>query len=102
MVAKGFARVSAHVGDRACADELLGQERAARRAKLGLWGKPDYVVMAAESGAGLAGERGRFTLVEGKVWSGRESGGTVYMKFGPRWAEALTATISQREGGALR
>jgi endonuclease YncB( thermonuclease family) len=101
MLAKGFARVSAHVGDRACADELLGQERAARRAKLGLWGKPYYVVMAAESGAELAAERGRFTLVEGKVWSVRESGGTIYMNFGPRWTEALTVTISKREEGAF-
>src|SRR5262249_9204466 len=68
---------------------------------LGLWGKPYYVVMAAESGAELAGERGCFTLVEGKVWSVRESGGTIYMNFGPRWTEALTVTISKREEGAF-
>ena len=35
MLAKGFARVSAHVGERPCADELLARERAAREAKLG-------------------------------------------------------------------
>ena len=40
MLARGFARVSAHVGDRPCAEELLAQERAARRAKLGLWSEP--------------------------------------------------------------
>src|SRR5215468_1965401 len=34
MLARGFARVSAHVGDRPCAEELLAQERGARRAKL--------------------------------------------------------------------
>ena len=36
MLARGFARVSAHVGDRPCAEELLAQERATRRAKLRL------------------------------------------------------------------
>ena len=56
MLARGFARVSAHVGDRPCAEELLAQERAARRAKLGLWSEPYYVIVAAESGAHLAAD----------------------------------------------
>src|SRR5215831_18549792 len=73
MLARGFARVSAHVGDRPCAEELLAQERAARRAKLGLWSEPYYVIVAAESGAHLAAERGRFTVAEGNVLSVRES-----------------------------
>ncbi len=96
MLAKGFARVSAHVGDRACADELLAQERAARHAKLGLWREPYYAIVAAESGAELAAERGHFTVVEGKVLSVRESGGTIYMNFGRRWSQALTVTILKR------
>src|SRR5260370_5080111 len=33
MLARGFARVSAHVGARPCAEELLAHERAARRAQ---------------------------------------------------------------------
>jgi endonuclease YncB( thermonuclease family) len=97
MLARGFARVSAHVGDRPCAEELLAQERAARRAKLGLWSEPYYVIVAAESGAHLAAERGRFTVAEGNVLSVRESAGTIYMNFGRRWSQALTATISKRD-----
>ena len=58
LLAKGFARVSAHVGERPCADELLARERAARQAKLGLWGEPYYVIVAAES-EGRAGGRAR-------------------------------------------
>lgn len=101
MLARGFARVSAHVGDRACADELLAQERAARRAKLGLWSEPYYVIVAADSGAELAAERGRFTVVEGKVLSVRDSAGTIYMNFGRRWSQALTVTISKRDERAF-
>lgn len=96
MLGRGFARVSAHVGDRACADELLAQERAARQAKLGLWSEPYYVILGAESTAELAAERGHFTVVEGKVSSVRESGGTIYVNFGRRWSQALTVTILKR------
>jgi endonuclease YncB( thermonuclease family) len=101
MLARGFARVSAHVGDRPCAEELLAQERAARRAKLGLWSEPYYVIVAAESGTHLAAERGRFTVAEGNVLSVRESAGTIYMNFGRRWSQALTATISKRDEGVF-
>jgi endonuclease YncB( thermonuclease family) len=96
MLARGFARVSAHVGDRPCADELLARERAARHAKLGLWSEPYYVIVAAASGAELVAERGHFTVVEGQVLSVRESGGTIYMNFGRRWSQALTVTILKR------
>ena len=52
--------------------------------------------MGAESGAELVAERGLFTVVEGKVLSVRESGGTIYVNFGRRWSEALTVTILKR------
>jgi endonuclease YncB( thermonuclease family) len=104
MLARGFARFSAqignltgkNVGDRPCAAELLGRERSAREAKLGLWGEPYYGIVGAESGAELAAERGHFAVVEGKVLSVRESGGTIYMNFGRRWSQALTVTILKR------
>ena len=96
LLAQGYARVGAHVGSPACAAELLAREQSARAAKLGLWVDPYYVIRGAESGAELLGERGRFTVVEGKVLSVRESGGTIYVNFGRRWSEALTVTILKR------
>src|SRR5919198_1217168 len=101
MLGRGFARVSARVGDRDCAQELLAQERAARAAKLGLWSGPYYAVLPADNAAELAAERGRFTLAEGKVWSVRESGGTIYINFGRRWTQALTVTIAKRDERAF-
>jgi len=44
----------------------------------------------------LVAERGHFTVVEGKVLSVRESGGTIYMNFGRRGSQALTVTILKR------
>jgi len=60
-----------------CAAELLSQERRARAAKLGLWADPYYVILGAESLAELLAQQGRFSVVEGKVLSVRESGGTM-------------------------
>ena len=102
LIAQGYARVSARVGDRACAEELLSQERLARAGKLGLWAEPYYVIQAAESWAELLARRGRFTVVEGKVLSVRESGGTIYVNFGRRWSQALTVTILKRHERIFR
>jgi len=97
MLALGHARVAAQVGDTACAVELLSRERVARAGKLGLWAEPYYEVIEARHGSQLLAARGHFTLVEGRVLSVRESGGTIYLNFGRRWSEALTVTISKRQ-----
>src|SRR5215467_7848351 len=55
MLARGFARVAAHIGDRACAEELLREERAARRAKLGLWSEPYYAIVVGRQRRGACG-----------------------------------------------
>jgi len=97
MLAAGHARVGAEPGDPACAAELYSHERVARIAKLGLWSDPQYGIVDAGNLTGLVAGRGRFSVVEGKVLSVRESGGTIYMNFGRRWSEALTVTISKRQ-----
>ena len=97
LVSQGLARVTAHPGTAACRAELQAAERAARAAKLGLWADPRYFPRAAEDVAGISAERGQFTLVEGKVVSVRESGGTIYVNFGRRWSEDFTVTIAKRK-----
>lgn len=96
MVGAGYARVSPRISDRGCAATLFARERAAREAKLGLWAEPYYAMQHAEDFATVAKERGRFALVEGKVLSVRESGGTIYVNFGRRWSEDFTVTIAKR------
>jgi endonuclease YncB( thermonuclease family) len=96
MVARGFARVAAHAAEASCIAEFLAAEQAARRGKLGLWAEPYYAVVGTDSLSDLLAHRGQFTLVEGKVFSVRESGGTIYVNFGRRWSEALTVTIPKR------
>ncbi len=97
LIERGLARVGTGLDDPACSAELLSRERVARIQRLGLWGEPDYAILNAEDGAGLLGQEGRFAVVEGKVASVRESGGTIYMNFGRRWSQALTVTILKRQ-----
>jgi len=101
LVAGGHALVAARAGERACAAELLRHERAARAAKLGLWGDPYYGVRRAEDPTSVAAERGRFAIVEGNVLTVRESGGTIYVNFGRRWSEDFTVTIAKRNERAF-
>jgi hypothetical protein len=87
LIAEGHARVAGRVGDRACSSTLLEAEQAARAAGLGLWADPRYDIRPAEHADQILAERGAFTLVEGRVLSVRESGGTIYVNFGRRWSE---------------
>jgi endonuclease YncB( thermonuclease family) len=96
LLSQGLARVAAPTGEPGCTAELIAAERVARGQKLGLWGDPRYFPKAADDPTGVLAERGRFTLVEGKVASVRESGGTIYLNFGQRWSEDFTVTILKR------
>jgi endonuclease YncB( thermonuclease family) len=96
LLAAGVARVAASAGRHACAAELLRQENAARRAKLGLWAGSYYDSLNAGDPAAVLAAKGRFALVEGKVDSVRESGATIYVNFGRRWTEDFTVTILKR------
>jgi endonuclease YncB( thermonuclease family) len=96
LVAQGVARVAARPGSAACMAGLRDAQHAAQVAKLGLWGDPRYFPSQAEDVGRLSAEHGRFTLVEGKVVSVRESGATIYVNFGRRWSEDFTVTILKR------
>ena len=96
LLEQGYARVSARVGDKPCADGLLSAERAARTAGRGLWADPNFAPLSAENLTRLQAERGQFALVEGKVLSVRESGATIYVNFGRRWTRDFTVTILRR------
>ena len=96
LLAQGQARVTANIGDSACAASLLEAERTARAGGLGLWADPYYVIRHAEDPAGILAVRGHFAVVEGKVLSVRESGATIYVNFGRRWSDDFTVTVLKR------
>lgn len=96
LLAGGFARVAANIGDKPCASALLKEEARARKAGTGLWSEAAYQPRPADKPSDLLEEIGRFALVEGKVLSVRDNAGTIYLNFGRRWIESFTVTISKR------
>jgi endonuclease YncB( thermonuclease family) len=96
MLEQGQARVSARIGDKACAALLLRAERAARAARRGLWADPNFAPLRSQDTARISAVRGQFTIVEGKVLSVRETSATIYLNFGHRWTRDFTVTIPKR------
>jgi endonuclease YncB( thermonuclease family) len=96
LLSEGHARVAARIGDNGCAAELFAAETAARTARLGVWAERYYLARRAGNPGEILGDKGRFTLVEGKVLSVRESGSVIYVNFGRRWSEDFTVTVLKR------
>jgi endonuclease YncB( thermonuclease family) len=95
LLALGAALASGSVTDKDCASILNAAETAARQARQGTWADPAVIKNAESPGDILAGI-GRFTVVEGKVLSVRQSGATTYLNFGRNWTRGFAVTISRR------
>jgi len=63
---------------------------------VGIWSDTQSIHNADQPKA-LLTERGRLALVESRVLSVRESGGTIYLNFGRRWSEDFTVTVPKRD-----
>jgi endonuclease YncB( thermonuclease family) len=96
LLTAGLAFVSPYAGNHNCAADLFAAERAARLGKIGFWGDAEFATRNADDPDAVLAVRGRFAIVEGKVQSVRESGGTIYVNFGRRWSEDFTVTIPKR------
>jgi len=95
LLAQGTALVSGSVTDRDCASVLAAAEAAGRDAKRGIWADPAAIKNPESPGDILTGI-GRFTVIEGKVLSVRQSGATTYLNFGRNWTRDFAVTISRR------
>lgn len=101
LLQQGAARVSTRIGDAACTKALLSAERSAREAGRGLWADPNFAPLQADDVKGISARRGRFGLVEGKVLSVHESGGTLYLNFGRNWTSDFSVIIVRRRARAF-
>jgi endonuclease YncB( thermonuclease family) len=95
LLAQGEALLSGTVTDKDCASILSSAEAVGRQARRGTWADPAAIKNAESPGDILAGI-GRFTVVEGKVLSVRQSGATTYLNFGRNWTRGFAVTISRR------
>jgi endonuclease YncB( thermonuclease family) len=95
LLARGAALFSGQRLDASCAAELRAAETEARHAKAGTWAT-SVVIKSAENPDDILARIGQFAVVEGRVLSVRQAGGTVYVNFGRRWTRDFAATISRR------
>ncbi|WP_338324015.1 thermonuclease family protein [Candidatus Methylobacter oryzae] len=79
LVAAGLASVSIFPPNLLYESELVQAQEKAERAKLGIWGRPEYATMPA-AGLTEAGHPG-WTRLVGKVVDIRNTGKSVYLKF---------------------
>lgn len=98
QLAAGHARVHALADRTACLDELLGHERLAQSAGLGLWANAAYQVRPATDTNALMRYRHTLQLVEGQVVEVAELRGRVYLNFGSDWRSDFTAGIERPRG----
>jgi endonuclease YncB( thermonuclease family) len=96
LLAAGLALMASTAANTGCGAAFLSAEKAARVAGFGLWKTAYYTNTKAEDPSGVLAFRGHFAVVEGKVLSVRESGGTIYVNFGRRWSEDFTVTTLKR------
>src|SRR5689334_9887302 len=93
----GHAYVSSRAGPKPCADALFSTEREARQNARGLWANAELRPKSAANRDEILRARGKFALIEGKVLSVREFGGTVYLNFGRRYTRDFSVAIAQRD-----
>jgi len=95
LLSVGAALVSPELDDMDCAAALKAAEAEARRAQSGTWAG-NSAIKNAESPDDILAGIGRFTVVEGKVLSVRQSGATTYLNFGRSWTRDFAVTIPKR------
>jgi endonuclease YncB( thermonuclease family) len=97
LVEAGLARVASSADSRSCSKDLLDAEQRARRAKRGVWSHAAYQVRDAAKAHELADFVQSYQIVEGRVREASERKRRVYLDFGERWSEDLTAVVSGRD-----
>lgn len=94
LLEAGFARVYSFADNRACVEEMLSLERAARAQQRGMWADAFYDIRSQwQSGRYL----GTFQLVEGKVLDVAEVRTGVYLNFEENWREDFSVFIARRD-----
>lgn len=83
----------------ACAEALLSAERQARAERRGLWSAPGAII-SARDGAAARALTGLFAVAEGRVYSARKAGDTLYVNFsGPRGGTLVASTAAKSRDG---
>ncbi|MFN3347757.1 thermonuclease family protein [Pseudorhodoplanes sp.] len=95
LLERGLAIAGSRTGNESCRQALLRREGVARASG-------NYRLHQANDPEAVLADLGRFAVVEGRVLSVRESGGTIYVNFGRRWSDDFTVTIARQDETAFK
>ena len=101
MLAQGLARATTLAGNRACANELLAAEDAARAVRRGLWADAAYQVRQADRPAELLAYRTTFQIVEGRIARVAFVRGVIHLNFDRNWRQAFSVSLQNADRGLL-
>ena len=101
LLSQGLARATTVAGNRACANELLAAERAAREAGRGLWAEAAYQVRQADRPTELAGYRTTFQIIEGRIARVAFVRGVIHLNFDRNWRQAFSVSLRNADRGLL-
>lgn len=95
----GMARVYTFPDNRAVADLMYAEEKAARAAKVGIWRHPFYRIRTPNE---ANKDIGTFQVVEGRILDAARVKGRVYLNFGADWRTDFTAAIGPQAAKTFR
>jgi hypothetical protein len=96
MLKRGMARVYSFPDNRAAVADMLTLERAARKARRGIWGLRYYAVRGPDPANQLSRLAGTFQLIEGCVADAVRIKGKVYLNFGEDWRSDFTISLKAK------
>ncbi len=96
LIAAGAAAYDGVFDAGSCRDEFAAAETAARQARRGIWGSEPRAVLDAENPDEIRARIGQFQIIEGRVRTVRQAGGTSYLNFARRWTQGFAVTIPGR------
>lgn len=101
LLVQGFARTYTLAGNRACTNELLAAEHAARAMHRGLWADAAYQVRQADRPAELLAYRTTFQIVEGRIARVAFVRGVIHLNFDRNWRQAFSVSLQSADRGLL-
>lgn len=101
LVEAGLALANLAPGETQCLAALTAAEDRGRRERRGLWAADPGPIVAATEHDAISGLRGRFVLVEGRVFSVGVRDYATFLDFGRSWKEDLAAVIPKSERAKL-
>lgn len=93
LLKKGLALAYPSVDNDLYIKEMYEVESSARKAGLGIWNLPEFVVVNADMKSELLKNRGSFRIVEGRVFEVKEKSDKIYINFERDWKTDFTVMI---------